>query len=389
MSGKSSTAIGSFEEAKKELDGIASTGTNLAGIAEKRVQWLELMKAINECLPRNPPGELPKDIAKRNTLHITRIDCEYYKDLNVWFTDVSKEWQKQQPKKAAAPTATQPPPAATNGETAPADVQPPPDPNAQAATDAAAPAGDAAAQPPATDTAATPPADPNVAADPNAVSDPNATTDPAASGEAAPAGPTGEGFVIEMEGHHFHNDDRNQGAVFVRNTFIANLQNKVIQLPVYDDQGRPGMAAFTMKELGVDFPVIISDGLLETLQIDETGQIISQDSGYGGTVAPLPGAKPPITVKQYNFRVQFCWKPTPASKRLEARQPKAPPAGAAGDVAVAPPPATAAETADAVEPAPATPAVATPPIDVPPEGTATAPAPTNTEVARKDEEAKP
>ena len=60
------------------------------------------MKAINECLPRNPPGELPKDIAKRNTLHITRIDCEYYQDLNVWFSDVSKEWQRQQPKKPAA-----------------------------------------------------------------------------------------------------------------------------------------------------------------------------------------------------------------------------------------------------------------------------------------------
>ena len=153
-----------------------------------------------------------------------------------------------------------------------------------------------------------------------------------------------------MEGHHFHNDDRNQGAVFVRNTLIANLQNKVIQLPVYDAQGQRRMEAFTMKELGVDFPVIISDGRLETLQIDETGQIISQDNSYGGAAA-LPGAKPPITVRQYNFRVQFCWKPTPASKRLEAREPKPPAAGAASDVAVAPPPAVPeADTAAAVEP---------------------------------------
>jgi type IV pilus assembly protein PilM len=408
MSSASSTAVSGFEDAKKQLEGIANTGTNLAGIAEQRVLWVELMKAINECLPRNPPGELPKDIAKRNTLHITRIDCQHNADLSVWFTDVAKEWQKRQPKKpAAAPTQPAAPSATgdttATGQTAPAEGQSPADPNAAAASDTAAvPPADAAAQPPATDTAATPPADPNTTADPTATADPSATADPtAATGEAPPAGPTGPGFVIEMEGHHFHNDDWNQGAVFVRNTLIANLENKVIQLPVYDAQGRPGMAAFSMKELGIDFPVITYDGKLESLEIDETGQILSQNNAYGGAAAPVPGAKPPITVKQYNFRVQFCWKPTPASKRLEARQPKAPPADESGAVAVAPPPATSADNTAAVEPAPAapaaadgaasTPAASTPAGTNPAMSTPAAPTATpSTEVAaRKEEEATP
>jgi type IV pilus assembly protein PilM len=408
MTNASQTAIKSFDDAKTELQGIANTGTNLAGIAEKRVLWAELMKAINECLPRNPPGELPKDIAKRNTLHITRMDCGYYKDLNVWFTDVSKEWQKQQPKKAAA-AATQQPAASPNAETAPAEGQPPAQPNAAAAGDGAAPAGDAAAQPPATDTAATPPPDPNATLDPNAVADPNAATDAAstdaaatdaaATGEAAPVGPTGEGFVIEMEGHHFHNDDRNQGAVFVRNTLIANLQNKVIQLPVYDAQGRQGMASFTLKELGVDFPVIISDGRLESLQIDETGQILAQNDTYGGPAVAIPGVKPPITVQQFNFRVQFCWKPTPASKRLEARQPKAPSAGESNGVAVSAPPATPVATAAAATPTPVAPAPdgtvpnQAAPNQAAPNEAAPAPeptlAPSTAEVAQKNEEATP
>jgi hypothetical protein len=161
-----------------------------------------------------------------------------------------------------------------------------------------------------------------------------------------------------------------------------------------------------LKELGVDFPVIISDGRLVPLQIDETGQILSQDSTYGGPAVAVPGAKPPITVKQYNFRVQFCWKPTPASTRLEARQPKPPSAGEPNGVAVAPPPpASSVETA-AVAPAPVTPASVNPnppaapapdgaapdraaPEGTAPEGTAPAPAPPTAEVAKKDEEATP
>jgi hypothetical protein len=333
---------------------------------------------------------------------------------------VAKEWQKRQPKRPTAAAAQPAPAAATSeaaptgeasptgeaaptGATAPAEGQPPADPNAAAAGDtAAAPPADAAAQPPATDAPATAPADPNATADLGAAADPNATADAtAATGETPPVGPTGPGFVIEMEGHHFHNDDWNQGAVFVRNTLIANLENKVIQLPVYDAQGRPVMATFSMKELGIDFPVITYDGKLESLEIDESGQILSQSDGYGGAAAPVLGAKPPITVKQYNFRVQFCWKPTPASKRLEARQPKPPAADASSGVALAPPPATSADSATVVEPAPAAPAapdgaasipaVSTPAVSTPAVSTPAAPvaAPSTEVAARKEEEAIP
>ena len=38
--------------------------------------WLELLRAINQCLPSDPPGKQPKEIAVRNELHVTSIDCQ-------------------------------------------------------------------------------------------------------------------------------------------------------------------------------------------------------------------------------------------------------------------------------------------------------------------------
>jgi hypothetical protein len=205
---------------------------------------------------------------------------------------------------AADPAATADP-AVANGDTVPPDSQPP------ANGDAADPAADATA-------------------------DPAAAGDSSATGEAPPAGPTGEGWVIELEGHHFHNKDRlNRGAVYVKNTLIRNLENAHVDLPVFDEQGRETIKRFSMKELGIDFAVIVVGSKLESVII---GEETSQPTSGSATVPPATdaaksaaangagvqavttqalGVPKPIIVDKFSFIVQFCWKETPASARLE------------------------------------------------------------------------
>jgi type IV pilus assembly protein PilM len=348
MARESSTAKASYDGAKLQLDNVAQAGIRLGGIAEQRLLWPELMKALNDCLPRDV-GEPPKDISQRNQLHITRIDCEYFPDLSVWFTDVGAMWKQQNPASGAPAAATPPPtePGATDGaappEAAPpaADGAPPVDP---AAANGAAPAEPV----PAVDAPA-PPTDANAAVDPNAAAapDPNAPADPnAATGEAAAVGPTGAGFAFEMEGHHYHNEGfQNVGRAFIRETLIKNLESMTVTLPVYQN-GQTAMVPFTMKELGVDFPVItyVSGATPVTIG-DSTGV----NGGYGGQT-PAPATTPegaaagangqaaaPVTLREVKFRVQFCWKPTAASQRLLNRE-KDKPTKPAEELAAAPAP---------------------------------------------------
>jgi type IV pilus assembly protein PilM len=317
MQQKSNSAKSSYETALAEKLSVAQTGMNLAGIAEQRLSWAELMKAVNECLPRDPAGKAPADISKRNELHITKIDCEFYTSLADWFTDVGSEWQKQHPKKNVPVQLPQP----TEGNAA--DGASAPDPAAVGANGSAAPVADAANGAAAETTAA---ADPNAAGaaetaangaaatpavgDPTATGDPAAAAgDPAATGEAPPVGPTGEGWVIQLTGHHYHNaDQRNQGAVFIRNTLLKNLETKKITLPVFGAEGQVQMETFTMQELGIDYPVLV-----------EVSRLIEEPIGEENPSNP---AAKPVTLLRCEFVVQFCWKETPASKRLQLRKPK-------------------------------------------------------------------
>jgi type IV pilus assembly protein PilM len=330
MSSQSSEANSSYDAAKTELANVAKTGTNLAGIAERRLLWPELMKALNDCLPRDA-GEPPKKISERNQLHITRMDCEYYPDLTVWFTDVGTLWKQQNPPSGAPAAAT----SAASEETANGATPPDAAPAEGAAVTGTEPAAAEPAAAPVDPTAAVNPdaaADPNATVDPGATvdpnADPNAVADPNATGEAA-VGPTEAGWVIELEGHHYHNEGfQLRGEMFIRETLIKNLEEMKVTLPVYTN-GATQMVPFTMKELGVDFPVITYVGKLTDVTVGDPTQ-----SGYGGA-APAPatvaetstataaGTAPgatPLTLRECRFRVQFCWKPTPASQRLKNRE---------------------------------------------------------------------
>jgi type IV pilus assembly protein PilM len=122
---RAETAVGMFRDTE-------NIGKHLVSNVEGRTRWLALLRAINESLPphqwavvatgsnppravdQTPPGEFskppPKDVAERNQVQITNIDCQQVDDLSKWFAGV-KPWYVPlggAPPGGTAPGATAP-----------------------------------------------------------------------------------------------------------------------------------------------------------------------------------------------------------------------------------------------------------------------------------------
>ncbi|MCA9155084.1 MAG: pilus assembly protein PilM [Planctomycetales bacterium] len=313
-----------------QLEFVKTLGEQVAGNRDRRLTWLELLKAVNESLPHNPefgPGHrYPNDYpyTKRPELYVDYVESKYFDDLSTYFTDeVKKKYLEgygaiKEREKALAENQPVPP------VTPPADGQP---------VDGAPPADGSA--PDGTTGEA-------VAADGTA--DANA-----AAAEAEVTWPTGPGWVIELKGHHYFNGDpRTWGATHVRNTLLWNLEKGTVALPV------PGSepVEFTMKEMGIGFPLIaVSSEIdqkhtIKNPEAEQSAQMAGGPGGFGmppgaqGPGAQLPGARlsgsatlpggaagdPPKEVPlsfkapKYDFVVQFCWQETLLTKRLDERK---------------------------------------------------------------------
>lgn len=286
----------------QKLDKLVALGQELSGNSDRRLLWLELMKAINRALPQDPeiaPNEIPdpatKPIAQRQEIHIEYVETEYFPDLKTWFTDPVKNKYLEE-----LARVTQPAGAVADG------------------SNAATPPG-------------TPPATPAPATEVK--------------------GPEGPGWVIEFKGHHFFNaDPQTWGGTHVRNTLLKNLREQTVELPT-----GPGkqMEKFTMDEIGVGFAILavenkidknyrIPNPYFEGLQDGMSGMAgtggLGAVPGMGATPglgAAKPGAAkdkkaedakkedtgPPFyIVPRYDFVVQMCWQEKKLSERLQKRQ---------------------------------------------------------------------
>ena len=178
------------------------------GNVEGRIRWLELLKAINACLPtgedpkpaRTAKKRWPTQISRRKELHVTNIDCQQVDDESGVVRrreEVGRNRAGRRRHNAGDCGARRPPAAA------PADN----------------PAG---AQP-------------------------------------TPSQPCGSS---NSRGHHYHNADRNNMAPnYVRNTLIKNLREKTIELPT-GDNGQ--MEEVSMKDLGISYPVLVESAEART-----------------------------------------------------------------------------------------------------------------------------
>ena len=223
---------------------------------------MEMLRALRSVLPHDPPDAIPEDPADRNEVHIDRVDLEYFGDLSKWFTDVKDQWEKTHPRDGVVLDEPEPEETAAAGDEA-------------AEEDAAATEGD-------TTTEGTAPAETTPAA--------SATAGGDATGEPGDliddAGPSGPGWVIEIVGHHYHNESRhkpNQSAQFVRDTLIKNLLGEGPQVTV--DVGPRAGETVSVKEFGIGYPVLVSTSTIQPEQV--VNPLLAADGGLSTGVGMM------------------------------------------------------------------------------------------------------
>ena len=277
----SSDHITRDEGLQGDLQRLQAIGTELAGNTDRRLLWLELFRAINQALPRDAdfqPGVIrnPEDkpFSQRSDLYIDAIETQHFEELSTWFTDDLKKSYLQ-----SQPWLTQVNPAAADGEN-----------NEQA--------GAAPAEPPATEI----------------------------------TGPQGPGWVIEVRGYHyFNNDILTTPAQHVRNTFIKRLAMQKVRLP----RGDGNLEVFSMEELGISFALILGDGETKKEKIQNPNYVAPKTVEEDGTAAAGAAPQNPPAAKaaeneqpegesqpeffeetKYSFVVQFCWQQNLLTKRI-------------------------------------------------------------------------
>jgi type IV pilus assembly protein PilM len=294
------TQADDYDKQKKAADGeFESTdqiGKNLTGGVEGRLRWLELIKAVAECLPRDE-GQRPAEIAQRQEVHITNIECQAMEKLEDWFAAIKQtDWYQ-------AAKSEQ------GGQAAPVGAAP------------VAVAGSATGE------------------------------GPTGSGYLIQL--TGYHY------HNREIAAENQGAQYVRNTLIKGLQTKRIMLPTGEKLGdKDRLEWVSMKDLGISYPVLIDLGRIEDVEIPDpnwrpqttaardkekaagepgAARAPAMTGGPGPMMGP-PGSMmgtsgqtdlwPKLKLRRFRFVVQFCWQPVPPAERqklkAQAEQAKGP-----------------------------------------------------------------
>jgi type IV pilus assembly protein PilM len=269
---RSAAAKTAVEEAEQRFQGTVAWERYLVELQDRRFQALDLMRAVATLLPRDEADAALDNPADRSEIHVDSFDMEYVPDLAVWFRGVEREWERT---------------LAAAGKT--------PEP--------AAGAGASAEMPPADDGGA--------ATDPGL----SEAGDPAM---AKPAGPSGPGWVVQIVGHHFHNEERHrplEGEQFVRETLVKGLLGDAGPVPVA--AGAKAGAEVPVPELGIGFPVIVQRTPVTKVKIS-TARPVAGQGELGGRMAGEAGADEEqfLQLKQYSFVLQFAWQPqSPGSLR--------------------------------------------------------------------------
>ncbi|MGW8257651.1 MAG: type IV pilus assembly protein PilM [Thermoguttaceae bacterium] len=276
------------DSAISKFNATDQIGQHLVGNVEGRIRWLELMKAINTCLPHDSkdqeglkntqnisdPQQLIDKLINSKVLHIENLECQYCDDVSSWFSKVAQSYQGPDVAAGAAGDSS------ASGEAAPAPALP-----AQR-TEFVAPA---------------------------------ATTDTQGAAESNFKGPSGPGWIVKLEGYHYHNSKQRGeiiGAQYLRDTLINNLLNARVELPDVDGKIVP----VTMEDLGITYPVIV----------DQKGP---QDEPFSNPYASDSDSADPLrsrysgrsdsstlSIPCFRFTVHFCWQPKSPSMRRAAEE---------------------------------------------------------------------
>lgn len=156
-------------------------------------------------------------------------------------------------------------------------------------------------------------------------------------------GPTGPGWVIELAGYHDYNDTTRRGfeaSNHIRRTMLNSFLTQDVEIP--DETGV--LRKFTLDEMGISFPILVSDNKPTTRQVPNpdyeppapgTGAAAvgygMESLEYGAEMAAgptttgekEPGEPPTLSVLRQDFTFQFVWQPNLLSERLEMQREKA------------------------------------------------------------------
>jgi type IV pilus assembly protein PilM len=266
---RSAASKANLEEAEQELQATATWDRYLLDVHDRRFQALDLVRALDSLLPRDEADAVPEEPADRREIHIDALDMEYFPDISVWFQSVERDWKRTL---TAAGKPTQPAaPAAADG-----------DPDAGQTVDGVPVEGDAAT-----------------------------TSEADGEADATPSGPTGPGWVVQIVGHHFHNEDRHkplEGEQFVRETLVKGLLGDAGKVTVA--AGKKAGQEVPVGELGIGYPVIVQRTPVTKVRVSTVREV----AGGGELPGRMPIDQPDeeeqsIQLRQYSFVLQFAWQP--------------------------------------------------------------------------------
>lgn len=262
------------ESRDSELDAQLSylnvMGKEVSGNAARRLKWLEIIKTVNNAVPRKSfvDGKIPTreevPLDEREDIHITRFDTKYYEDLKDWWTEELAQRYREEIRNWAL---------LTNNEL---------DEEAEAAL-------------------------------------------------ASDAGPEGSGWVFELSCYHDYNNDSlttgggEIGSNHVRRVMTSsflpdNPLSKTVELPRPDG----GKEIFTLAEMGISYPLMLDDN--EPKEVKIANPDYDPAAGFGedeGEPAAGDGddadkEKEPkfFLVPRLEFVFQMVWQEQPLAERV-------------------------------------------------------------------------
>lgn len=324
----SDSEISDDNKLKGQVELLMKTGQEVSGSRDRRLLWMEVLSALDQALdrpadfdPANVPS--PKDVPlnQRETLYITKIDSKFFKDLSLYKQQTEGMYEADKNTRLDLLNLL---------KTEPEESE-------------------------------------ETEADSSSGSSSSSTSSDSFDSSESEGGASG--WVIQIEGYHYHNDDK-EGSRGYRNTgderqgfllkrLVHRLETGSAKLPVLDQSGQKELVEFTYAELGLTRPFIIGDG-----KFDQNHRVINPEfrpsklSGSGGMGGPGGGMggfgggmggpgggmggpgggmggtsggdpnKPPVdengnpqwfAAPKFTFELQLIWNERPLAARLEAK----------------------------------------------------------------------
>lgn len=209
ITGQASQYQSEFSSAKDAFGATKKVADNLLAPLDTRSTWLELVQAVNLCIPKDPERD-EKPLSERDEVVIVSMDCIEITNVATWYNNMTRDNRVLQP--------------------------PEEEPAAEAAK-----------------------ANP---ADEDAADDGFASPTPQAAKPKKKTPPSGPGWIFELEGYHFHNsieDIENSDAKYVVKTLLKNLAKDRIPL-------REGGGDYPVGEMGIACPLLLPYDRTERFQ---------------------------------------------------------------------------------------------------------------------------